>query len=187
MLSQTSKQGKVTEMNIRLLQAEDVSAFRRLRLEGAKEFSGAFDPTYEEEEQQSLEMTIQRILPKGNPPEQFVLGAFLSEDELVGIAGFTRESMAKKRHKAWIWGVYVSPVVRGQKIGKALLLELLERAKDLKGLEQIQLNVTTASSAAHALYHSLGFQEYGKERRALKDNGIYLDEHLMVLSLETIR
>jgi hypothetical protein len=40
-------------MNIRILRVEDTYAFRRLRLEGAKEFSGAFDPTEEEEEQQS--------------------------------------------------------------------------------------------------------------------------------------
>ncbi|GHO58177.1 hypothetical protein [Ktedonobacter robiniae] len=53
-------------MNIRFLQAEDASSFRRLRLEEAKEFSGAFNPTYEEEQQQqqqSLEITLQRILP----------------------------------------------------------------------------------------------------------------------------
>ncbi|GHO58176.1 GNAT family N-acetyltransferase [Ktedonobacter robiniae] len=84
-------------------------------------------------------------------------------------------------------GVYVSPVVRGRKIGKALLFEFLERARELKDLEQIQLSVTTVSSAAYALYHSLGFQEYGLERRALRNNNTYLDEHLMVLFLQTIR
>ena len=46
---------------------------------------------------------------------------------------------------------------------------------------QVHLAVTASNGAAVALYEHLGFIRYGTEPRALKVNGRYLDEHLMVL------
>lgn len=63
-------------MNIRILQSDDAYRFHMFRLQGSNEFSWAFDPTYEEEQQQSLDAIMQRITPKGNPPEQLSLEYF---------------------------------------------------------------------------------------------------------------
>lgn len=62
------------------------------------------------------------------------------------------------------------------------MLELIERAKHLDGLEQIKLTVVSENHPAKKLYKSLGFEVYGIERNALKFNGQYYDEDLMVLS-----
>jgi ribosomal protein S18 acetylase RimI-like enzyme len=110
------------------------------------------------------------------------LGAFL-DAELVGMAGFFREKHHKARHKGRIWGVYVRGNCRGQGIGRALCLALLERIKALPGLEQVILTISSRQVAAQALYRSLGFETFGVERAALKIGSQYFDEEYMVLRL----
>ncbi|MGN4125083.1 GNAT family N-acetyltransferase [Lysinibacillus sphaericus] len=49
-------------------------------------------------------------------------------------------------------------------------------------MEQINLTVVSENSSAKKLYKSLGFKVYGVERNALKFNGQYFNENLMVLN-----
>jgi RimJ/RimL family protein N-acetyltransferase len=51
-------------------------------------------------------------------------------------------------------------------------------------VEALQLSVVSENEAARRLYGSLGFAEYGLEKRALKQDGRYYDEVLMVKFLE---
>ena len=55
----------------------------------------------------------------------FTLGAFDETGLLVGIVRFVRESGIKTRHKANIYGMYVSSANRGKGIGKALLMAVM--------------------------------------------------------------
>jgi ribosomal protein S18 acetylase RimI-like enzyme len=64
--------------------------------------------------------------------------------------------------------------------------ELLARARQLAGLEQLQLSVVTTQAAAVHLYQSRGFQTYGLEREALRDGDSYVDEYHMVLFLKEV-
>jgi hypothetical protein len=43
------------------------------------------------------------------------------------------------------------------------------------------ISVVTVQAAALSLYRSLGFESYGRERRALKIGDRYLDEEHMIL------
>jgi ribosomal protein S18 acetylase RimI-like enzyme len=79
--------------------------------------------------------------------------------------------------------MYVAPEARGQGVGKALLQEVISRASELAGLEQINLMVVTTNIAARRLYLSLGFRVYGLEYHAMKRGDVYWDEELMVLVL----
>ena len=45
--------------------------------------------------------------------DEFVLGAFI-DGVLVGTAGFVRNRGARRRHKARVWGVYVTPSSGGK-------------------------------------------------------------------------
>ncbi|WP_317935242.1 GNAT family N-acetyltransferase [Sporosarcina aquimarina] len=45
------------------------------------------------------------------------------------------------------------------------------------------ITVVTTNSTAKKLYTSLGFEKFGTEKRALKVDGDYFDEDLMVLFL----
>lgn len=92
-----------------------------------------------------------------------------------------RETSLKTAHKGNIYGMFVAPETRGMGVGKLLLEELIRKAKNSNGLEQLNLTVVSNNVAAKKLYTSLGFDVYGVERNALKDNGEYFDEDLMVL------
>ena len=89
----------------------------------------------------------------------------------------------KERHKAQVWGVYVTESARGQGVGKALLEALTKRAKTYPDLEQLSLGVATEQRAARRLYASFGFEVWGLERRALKLPDRYIDEEYRVLWL----
>ena len=81
-----------------------------------------------------------------------------------------------------MWGVYVSPSQRGKGVGKALMLEIIHRARQIAGIEQITL-VASARLPAQKLYESVGFKGYGIEPHSLKIGNDYVDDILMVLML----
>jgi ribosomal protein S18 acetylase RimI-like enzyme len=168
-------------MEIRPLTVADGAAWRELRLRMLREHPDAFGSAYEEQAPWPLERFAQR-LRDANTPDNFLLGAF-ADGVLAGSAALGREDGAKERHKAGIYSVYVAPEVRGQGIGRALLAEVIERARAVPGIEQLHLAVTTHNTAARTLYASLGFERYGIERHAMKLADRYVDEDLMVLWL----
>lgn len=167
-------------MKIRTLQATDAQFYQEIRLKGLKENPEAFGSTYEQELQFSLEKVTERITPSSG---KFVLGAFNEEERLMGVLTFVREDGVKTKHKGNVYGMYVSADARGMNIGRNLLLALIEKAKQLEGLEQINLTVVSNNEPAKRLYNALGFQVYGTERNALKYGGKYFDEDLMVLPI----
>lgn len=61
--------------------------------------------------------------------------------------------------------------------------EAIKTAKDMEGIEQINLTVVTSNESAKKLYTSLGFEVFGEEKRALKIDNTYFDEEYRVLFL----
>ena len=163
-------------MEIRTLHLNDALSIRKLRLEALLDSPEAFGSSYEEEREYPLKKFKDRL------ESGCTLGAFLHE-ELVGMITVIQETRNKTKHKANIFGMYVSPVQRGQGIGKNLMIEAIKQAKTLKGIEQIHLTVVTSNDAAKHLYLSLGFEIYGREKHALKIGDSYLDEEHMYLFL----
>jgi ribosomal protein S18 acetylase RimI-like enzyme len=98
-----------------------------------------------------------------------------------------REGLRKMRHKGIIWGMYVAPEGRNQGVGKLLLQDLLKHSAALAGLEQVYLSVITTNIAARHLYADLGFRVYGTEPHSFKQGERYLDEELMVFSIQENR
>jgi ribosomal protein S18 acetylase RimI-like enzyme len=169
-------------MNIRLLDESDAQLYKELRLRALKNDPAAFGSSYEEEVNRPLEKFAERIQ---STKDQFTLGCFDDSNSLVGIVSFARESRLKTAHKGNIYGMYIAPQFRGRGLGKYLLLALIERAtRECVGLEQIHLTVVSNNEAAKRLYLSLGFEIYGVEPNALKFNGQYFDEDLMILKLQ---
>ena len=166
---------------IRILQDADFEAFLDLRLRGLKESPEAFGASYEEWLNLPPEEAAQRMK---STPDSFVLGSFESS-RLVGIAGFRREKNIKSRHTAGIWGVYVDVPHRGNGIAKSLMVDIIERARTFSGLEKLTLTVAAHNEGAHALYEKLDFKAYGRDPHALRIDGRYFDEILMVLFLKS--
>jgi ribosomal protein S18 acetylase RimI-like enzyme len=112
-----------------------------------------------------------------------IFGAFL-EGTLAGVAGYFTHEGSKQAHKGVLWGMYVRPTARSSGLGRRLIEAVLDHARER--VEAIQLTVVSENEGARRLYSTLGFVEYGLEKRALKQNGRYYDEVLMVRFLQNL-
>jgi ribosomal protein S18 acetylase RimI-like enzyme len=167
-------------MPLRLLTASDAEAWWQSRLEALRNDPASFADSAEEHAATTLNMARER-LANGDPAENFVLGLF-EDGKLTATAGFYRSRHNKERHKGHIWGVYVRPESRGKGVARALMEEIIRRARTMNDLEQILL-VASAHLPARKLYEALGFQAYGIEPRSLKIGTEYIDDVLMILHL----
>jgi len=168
-------------MEFRILTAEDAPEWWRLRLESLEGDPEAFSSSAEDHRTLGLD-EVRKRLGIGTS-DSFVVGAF-EDGRLVGMSGFHRETGLKSQHKGRVWGVYVTPTKRGTGIGRKLLQMILERVEQNESVEQILISYSTTQAAAGALYRSLGFEPFGREPRALKVGGKFLDEEYMVLLLK---
>jgi RimJ/RimL family protein N-acetyltransferase len=155
-------------MEIRTLTPADASACRLLRLEGLRGFATAFASSYEEE----LDIDTATVAKRLQPTESgAVFGAF-DEGTLVGMVGIQRESRLKLRHKALIWGMYVTPAASRRGVGGNLLRSVLKYAEtEMPGLRQINLCVNAQNASAIAMYRKAGFEAFGVERAFLMVDG----------------
>jgi ribosomal protein S18 acetylase RimI-like enzyme len=173
-------------MLIRPLTPDDAGEWWRLRLESLQNDPEAFGSSPGDHQSLSTEDVRKRL--SSDQKEFFIVGAFddlgFDDQRLIGMSGFHREPGAKSRHKARVWGVYVTLGRRGQGVGRNLLQTLLERASAIDGVEQILISVTATQLAAASLYRSLGFELFGREPRALKVGDRFIDEDHMILSLK---
>lgn len=169
-------------MELRFLTIQDAESYLSLQQEGVQKYPIVFAFSTAEMQAKQIEQ-ISEQLAKNETQDDFVLGAF-SESTLCGVVNFRREGLAKMRHKGLIWGVFVHPAFQGQGLAKKLLSRALDEIKRLEGMEQVSLMVNVENEPARKLYHSLGFVSYGLEKNALKVEGKYYDEELMVCFLK---
>ena len=167
-------------VEIRLLTEADADAWARLRLEGLEQDPEAFSSSVEEHRKLTVEDVKKRLA--SDPEQHFVVGAF-ADGDLIGVAGFYRETGPKTRHKGHVWGVYVTAAMRGRGLGKSLMEALLACTLHIPGLEQIHLAVTSTQVAAAGMYRALGFEVFAREVQALKIGEQYIDEDFLVLWL----
>jgi ribosomal protein S18 acetylase RimI-like enzyme len=156
---------------IRPLTPSDAVAYRDIRLEGLKLNPEAFSSTFAHENAMGLDWFAMRIT-KGN-----IFGGFVGAN-LVGVAGYWPQEGAKVSHKAGFWGMYVSARARNLGLGERLMEAVVDHATGR--VEQLQLSVASDNGPAIRLYRKMGFAEYGREMKALKQDGCYSDEILMV-------
>lgn len=168
-------------ITIRVLEDSDVDKFLPLRLRALEESPHSFGADHTEWLELPPEEVLRRMQRRA---DAFVLGAFDRHDlNLLGIAGCRRRTGIKLAHTAEIWGVYVDEHHRGKGIARALMLDALRQVRLMDGVDRVVLTVVTTNQHAARLYETLGFKSYGREPRALRVNGNYFDEEMMVLDL----
>lgn len=69
-----------------------------------------------------------------------------------------------RQKKAQVQHMYVDPEYRGQKLGRLLLEDLIQRLRSRGDIEKAELAVLETQQPARQLYRSLGFKETDKHR-----------------------
>jgi RimJ/RimL family protein N-acetyltransferase len=171
-------------VELRLLMESDAQALWNLRMLALQTDSGSFVESPEELQAIGVEEYALRL--RNSNAANFVFGAF-EQDVLIGMVGFYQEQPLKRRHKGWIWGVFVIPAARGRGIAKSLMMEAIQRTKSIPELEILLITVSLNQPVPRALYASLGFRSIGIEPKGLKIGDEHLDEEHMVLEFARLR
>ena len=159
---------------VRRLGAEDVDAFRVIRMEALERSPEAFLITAREQAARSREQDGAGLRNGA------VFGAF-ADGTIVGTAGFHRFTEDKARHKGVLWGLYVREDLRSRGIAAALVQAAIAQARG--EVELLGLSVIPENASARRLYERFGFVAYGTEPRAMKQGDAYYDEIHMALRL----
>ena len=161
-------------IQIEILGINELKDFRTIRLSALKNVPKMFGSTY------VVEIDKPAIFFENCLSSSTVFGAY-HKNKIIGIATFTQESGIKFSHKAYLSSIFIEPEFQGKRVASQLLKEILEYSKTK--VEQILLTVADDNQPAIHLYKKLGFQTYGIESKALKDNEEYVDEILMKIFL----
>jgi ribosomal protein S18 acetylase RimI-like enzyme len=166
-------------VEIRPLGATDVEAAVALRREALRDAPLAFAASPESDYGSDPEAVRARL---AEAPDWLSLGAF-DGDRLVGMAHVSRERAPKARHRANLFGMYVTPGHRRRGVAARLLAAAIDHARAQPGLAWLQLGVSETAPGARALYEAAGFVAWGEQPDALRDGGRRVAETHMALDL----
>jgi ribosomal protein S18 acetylase RimI-like enzyme len=167
---------------IRKLGPNDATQYRELRKVALLDVPVLFIESLGEFGQHSLTNLRKQLESDDN----FIIGAFDHQNQLVGMIGFRRESSPRLDHIGSIWGLYVASGARGKKLGYGLIARLLTGIRQIQGVEQVKLQLEASNQRARELYESFGFEAWGVEPRAVRIDGIYYDDlHMILKKLHT--
>jgi GNAT superfamily N-acetyltransferase len=160
-------------VSIRCLEPRDADAVIALRREALTSEPLAFAASLEDDRTLSRERLRASL---ADVATSAIIGAFDGQT-LVGMAGVFRMDTLKARHRAMMWGMFVTPAARRRGLGAAIVRAAVDRARAWPGIIQVHLSVTESSEEAGRL------REWGVEPRALHSGGRFVAEHHMVLEL----
>lgn len=161
----------MNDLSVRLAGADDIEAFKQIRLEALRLEPSAFASRVEDWVTLPDEEWRRRIA--ANP----VFIAFRGV-EPVGLMGLFREQSSKSRHRATIVMVYVRASERGTGTAKALLGVLAEHARGA-GVLQLELRVNADNHRAQRFYERAGFVPFGRIPAGVIHEGREVDEVMM--------
>lgn len=162
------------DIEIKILGVDELNDFREIRLSALAKAPAMFGSTYDVEIVKPLSF-FQICLSNST-----IFGVY-HKDRIIGLAALIQESGIKLAHKAVLCSVFIEPEFQSQGIATALLRAVI--AYSQAQVEQVLLTVAADNQSAIKLYQKMGFEMYGVEKKALKNNNEYTDELLMKLFL----
>ncbi len=172
------------DLTVRPLEIDDFSYFLQIQRDALLQSPEVFGSDYEWFESLSILSKEQRYEKYMNFPYQFILGAVDEFGNIAGMIGYSSADSSKTKHKSTLWGLFVRPDFRGKGLATILVQSVIETARDLLDVEQVQLAVSTQNQASYGLYLRLGFTVFGTELHAMKIGDSYVDEYHMVKFLK---
>ena len=157
-------------VKIKILSVDESNDFRTIRLSALEKSPEMFGSTYIAEVEKPL------VFFKNCLSSSTVFGAYY-KNKIIGLATLTQENGIKFSHKVSLSSVFIEPEFQQKGVASNLLSAVIEHSK--KYAEQILLTVADDNKPAIHLYKKFGFETYGVETKAMKDNGQYIDEVLM--------
>ena len=165
---------------IREANVADAQSFRALRLEALQDSPVAFSADYQKNFTHPAKYWEDLLSPHPDESTMFI-GEF--EEKLIAMTGVMRGSSPKTRHSAWIWGVYVTPNLRGLHIAEEMIYSCIDWVR-ARNVILVKLGVAAVNQPAIRCYERCGFKVYGTEPSAVLVDGEYYDEYLMFKSLD---
>jgi ribosomal protein S18 acetylase RimI-like enzyme len=162
----------VAGVSVRNLSPNDSGIYRALMLRGYTEHETAFTSTFEERATKTPDWWIKRL----QDPTTITIGAFDAGDALIGTVRLEAFQRLRERHKMHLAAMYVMRDYAGKGVGRKLVDEALAESRKMAGIEIMSLTVTADNLPAVRLYGKVGFQEFGREPRAVKTPAAYLDK-----------
>ena len=163
--------GHAAAIDVRRLVPPDVDAYRPLMLAAYRAHPDAFTSSEAERAALPLSWWVSRLQQAPDAGE-IVLGAF-EGSALCGVGGLSFEPREKARHKAGLFGMYVTPGHRSRGVGRRIVTAALEHARTRPGVRLVQLTVTEGNVGAEALYAACGFVRFGVEPFAMAVDGMF--------------
>ncbi|MCU4579805.1 GNAT family N-acetyltransferase [Acinetobacter gyllenbergii] len=162
------------DVEIKILSVNELNDFRVIRLSALAKAPAMFGSSY------AVEVLKPLTFFESCLSNSTIFGVY-HNNSIIGLATLTREIGVKLCHKAHLSSVFIEPEFQRQGIASKLLDAVIEYSKDY--VEQILLVVADDNQPAIDFYQKRGFQTYGVESKALKNNAEYTDELLMKLFL----
>lgn len=156
------------DINTEIAKPEDWQDYKKIRLEALDKDPTAFGETKEKalaKEDNVWQSDLE------SSPDKFIY-LVKNKKELLGMGG------ADKRDKfgedTWfVFGMYVSALVRGKGVGGKLLNSIEAEAKS-RGAKKIVLFVSPEQSPAVGLYEKLGFKSNHEKNSASPDGRVWM-------------
>lgn len=105
-----------------------------------------------------------------HPTGGATLAALDASGSWLGVVTIEREGgREKRRHIAWVLRMYVPAAHAGRGVGRALLRAAIDTARQLPGVDKLNLTVAAHNAHAVGLYESEGFRTFASEADAFRD------------------
>lgn len=170
--------GAMSDLTTRLLGPADAEAFFALRMRCMHDAALQFRSAPEDVAREGLAHWQARL--SGN--DDRIVGVF-ERDTLIGIGGITRDWRLKLRHKALLFGMFVSPDATGRGVGQTIVDALIEQAYGY--VSSLHLTLMADNDRARALYERSGFVVYGREPQSVMQPDGPGDELLMWRAIDS--